>query len=256
MPHQSSPLAPFVAKLDRQAKLGPAARAAIIGLPHAVKHFDVGSYLFREGDRVTHCWAIRSGFACRHKIVGTGSRQILNVYLKGDGIDLDKALLPSFDHSVQAITPVEAVVIPLTAVSAMIGEDQEAARAVWVETLLDMAIQREWTANVGRRDARMRLAHLLCELGLRQEAAGINRRDDYVLPLTQEQLADATGLTAVHVNRVLGGLKTDGIILGRQRKIQVPDWERLARVGDFQSAYLGPAALPDRTSIASRLDVN
>jgi CRP-like cAMP-binding protein len=111
---------------------------------------------------------------------------------------------------------------------------------MWVETLVDGSIQREWTANVGRRNARARIAHLLCEIGLRVEAAGVAERRRYDLPLTQEQLGDATGLTAVHVNRVLQALTSDGVIGRDKRSVEVQSWERLAEVGDFRSSYLHP----------------
>ena len=105
--------------------------------------------------------------------------------------------------------------------------------------MINSSIQREWTANVGRRDARTRIAHLLCEIGIRQEEAGLCSRNDYELPLTQEQLADATGLTAVHVNRVLGQLRADGTALAaRTVRSTCRDWDRLASVGDFRTSYM------------------
>jgi CRP-like cAMP-binding protein len=142
------------------------------------------------------------------------------------------------DHNIQALTRVAAAAIPATAVAKLIEAYPGAGRAMWIETLLDSSIQREWTTNVGRRDARTRIAHLLCELGYRQELAGIAPRDFYWLPLTQEQLADATGLTSVHVNRVLGTLRSEGVLSARARQVQVPDWSRLATIGDFRTTYL------------------
>ena len=110
---------------------------------------------------------------------------------------------------------------------------------MWLDTLVDGSIFREWIANVGRRDARTRLAHLLCEFSLRLNVAGLGEQTNYELPMTQEQLADATGLTAVHVNRTLKGLEAEGLI-GRSnpRVIQIGDWRKLADVGDFNSNYL------------------
>lgn len=233
-----SALLPFLARLERHASLADGDREAILSLPHTVRSLDPGAYLAREGERSNNCWVMLSGYACSHKVVVNGARQILSVHMKGDGVDLQNALLAPSNHNVQALTRVEAVLIPARAVSEMMPAHPGTARALWVETMIEASIQREWTANVGRRDARTRVAHLLCEIGLRIEAAGIGERGRYELPMTQEQLADATGLTPVHVNRVLQGLGADQIIDRDKRVIEVADWDRLAAVGDFRSSYL------------------
>ena len=113
---------------------------------------------------------------------------------------------------------------------------------MWYDTLVDGAIFREWIANVGRRDARTRIAHLLCEFSLRLEAAGLGNHLEWDLPMTQEQLADCTGLTPVHVNRMLKELDKKGLISRTRRSVTVNDWKALAEAGDFESAYLH---LPD-----------
>ena len=110
---------------------------------------------------------------------------------------------------------------------------------MWTDTLVDGSIFREWIANVGRRDARTRMAHLLCEFSLRLKVAGLGTDDQYELPMTQEQLADATGLTSVHVNRTLKALERDGLIQrSNPRFVQIGDWRKLAEAGDFDSNYL------------------
>lgn len=111
-------------------------------------------------------------------------------------------------------------------------------RAMWYETLVDASISREWTLNVGRRDARARMAHLLCEFALRLEAADLGDHCNFELPLTQEQLADALGLTPVHVNRTIMALGEQGLISRTHRSVQVEDWARLMKAGDFDPAYL------------------
>ena len=203
-----------------------------------MRDFEPGSHLLREGDRPAHASVIVSGFACTHKVVRDGSRQILEIRMRGDGIGVDSAIVGVSHYAIQALTRMQVAQIPLPALTALVRANPTVARAIWTENLIDSSIQREWTANVGRRDARTRIAHLLCEIGIRQEEAGLSSRTDFELPLTQEQLADATGLTAVHVNRVLGQLRADGIIGGKHRNIQVPDWDRLAAVGDFRTSYM------------------
>jgi CRP-like cAMP-binding protein len=110
--------------------------------------------------------------------------------------------------------------------------------AVWIETLIDASIFREWVVNVGRRDSRARLAHLLCELALRLDWNGADKGGGFDFPLTQEQLADATGLTAVHTNRTLQSLRRDGLIQLTGGNLQVLDWEGLREAGDFEELYL------------------
>jgi CRP-like cAMP-binding protein len=116
------------------------------------------------------------------------------------------------------------------------------AEALWRDTLIDASIFREWVLNVGRRDAKSRIAHMLCEFLMRCESAGLGSAERFDLPMTQEQIADATGLTSVHVNRMLRALEEDGVIHHRGREIRVGDWALMKRVAGFDSTYLHAAA--------------
>ena len=158
--------------------------------------------------------------------------------MKGDLADLQNSLLGTADHNLQALTHVEVALIPVEAIQEIAFARPAVGRAMWYETLVDASIFREWTLNVGRRDARTRAAHMLCEFALRLEAAGLGERCHYELPMTQEQLADALGLTSVHTNRTLMGLGEDGLITRTQRSVRIDDWPRLMRRGDFDPAYL------------------
>ena len=102
--------------------------------------------------------------------------------------------------------------------------------------MVDAAVFREWIANVGRRDAKTRVAHLLCEFGLRLEAAGIGKQTNFELPMSQEELADCTGLTPVHLNRTLRTLRREGLIARAKRAVWIEDWKKLAAAGDFTAA--------------------
>jgi CRP-like cAMP-binding protein len=110
--------------------------------------------------------------------------------------------------------------------------------AMWYETLVEASIFREWILNIGRRNARTRIAHLLCEFALRLEIAELGKMTGYTLPITQDQLADAVALTSVHVNRTLMRLEADGLIKRSKREITINDWTQLAKAGDFQPRYL------------------
>jgi CRP-like cAMP-binding protein len=180
-----------------------------------------------------------SGFAIRSKIVAEGHRQIVAIHMRGELVDLQNSLLGRADHSVQMLTSGRVAAIPRDEIARIAFERRAVGRAMWVDTLVDASIFREWVANVGRRDAQTRIAHLLCEFALRLKVAGLGEQTNYELPMTQEQLADATGLTAVHVNRTLMSLGAAGLIeRSNPRRIVIGDWRKLAEAGDFDSGYL------------------
>ena len=232
------PLWPLVQKLEYSGPLSEDDRAAVLALPHSLKALEPHSYIVRQGDKPTHSCLLRSGFVYRHKVVGDGSRQICSVHMKGDVVDLQNSLLGYADHSVQVLTRAELAFIPRGAIRKIAFERPAIGMAMWFDTLVDGSIFREWIANIGRRQARSRLAHLLCEFSLRLEAAGLGKHDEYVLPMTQEQLADCTGLTPVHVNRTLREMDIEGLLQRTKKSVVVSDWKKLAKVGDFQTDYL------------------
>jgi CRP-like cAMP-binding protein len=232
------PLKPMLRKLARFTALDEDDGAAILGLPHRLRTIETGQYIVREFDRTEHSCLLRSGFAYRHKVVGDGGRQILSIHMAGDLVDLQNSLLHIADHSVQALTKADLAFIPRSAIQALALARPAVGMALWLDTLVDASIFREWIANVGRRDSRTRTAHVLCEFALRQEDAGLGQRGEYELPMTQEQLADVLGLTSVHVNRTLKSLEAEGLIARNKRAITISSWEKLQRAGDFNPTYL------------------
>lgn len=211
---------------------------ALAALPSASRSYEPGQYLLREGDRPRACSFLRKGFVYRHKIVGDGGRQIVSIHLPGDFVDVQNILLDTSDHNLQALTEATIMTINTEELLAVATTHPPIAKALWQETLVEAAIMREWVANVGRRDARSRTAHMLCELAMRREHAGLGPRETFDLPMTQEQLGDALGLTAVHVNRTLKTLEGEGLITRNKRSVTVADWRALQRAGDFTAAYL------------------
>jgi CRP-like cAMP-binding protein len=148
-------------------------------------------------------------------------------------------MLKVADHSVEMLTEGEVAMIPREAVIDLTHERPRVGPAMWIDTLVDASIFREWIANVGRRDSRTRRAHLSCEFSLRLRVAGLGEDTRYELPMTQEQMADATGLTGVHVNRTMKVLEKEGLIeRPNPRATRIGDWRQLAVVGDFDSNYL------------------
>jgi CRP-like cAMP-binding protein len=225
-------------KLERRAPLTASDKEAVASLSFAQKTFEPGSYLAREGTIAEVATVILEGFAYRQKLTREGSRQIVSVHVPGDFVDLENSLLRVADHNVQALSRCEVAVIPVGEIIALIDTHPRVARALWVDTLIDASIYREWITNVGRRRAKQRLGHLLCEFAARMRTAGLASEEGYRLPMTQEQLGDATGLTPVHVNRSLKALEAEKLITRRRQYVGVPDWERLRKASDFSELYL------------------
>jgi len=244
--HSQSPLQPMVDKLAYWAKVDTywgefdaADAEALLSLPHRRKKVERHGYIVRERETTTHSCVMLSGYAMRHKIVMGGARQIVAVHMKGDLVDLQNSFLGVADHSVQVLTDSEVALIPREAVKKLGFERPNVGMAMWHDTLVDGSVFREWIANVGRRDAHARIAHLLCEFSLRLKVAGLGAETDYELPMTQEQLADCVGLTPVHVNRTLKALEAANLIARKSsRGIIIGDWKKLAEAGDFDSNYL------------------
>jgi CRP-like cAMP-binding protein len=235
----NSTLEPLVSKLAYRVRLDAEDRAAILALPFTQRSVERNQFIVRERERASHSCLMLSGHSIRSKLVAIGGRQIVAIHLKGEMVDLQNSMLEVADHSVQMLTNGTVAMVPREQVQRVCAERPAVARAMWIDTLVDGSIFREWITNVGRRNARTRIAHLLCEFSLRLKLAGLGEDDHYELPMTQEQLADATGLTAVHVNRTIKVLDREGLIARTTpRSIQIGDWKKLAEAGDFDSNYM------------------
>ena len=197
-----------------------------------------GQDLACEGDAADRIRMILSGWAVRYKTLDDGRRQIVNIVLPGDTCDARIYLLQRLDHSIAALTPVAYAELDRERFERLIARDRMLAEAFWCETLSNAAIQREWALNLGRRDAFERLAHLLCEVFERLRPVGLVDGDSCAFPITQTDLADATGLSVVHVNRTLQELRSSGLIVLRDRTLTVHDLQALKDVASFSPDYL------------------
>jgi CRP-like cAMP-binding protein len=231
-------LDPLVRKLQQWVPLNPSECEAVRALPCEIRRMQPAEYIVREGDRPTHSCVMTSGFAFRQKIVADGGRSISAIHMRGDMVDLQNSLLGFADHSVQTLNRCSVGFIPSEAVKELAFTMPNVGMAMWYDTLVDASIFREWIANIARRNAAARIAHLLCEFGVRLEAAGLGAKLAYELPMTQEQLADCTGLTPVHVNRTLKLLEASGDITRSVRHVAIADWQKISATGDFHSEYL------------------
>lgn len=194
--------------------------------------------IIREGDRLDECYLILSGLAARYKILPDGSRQILAFLIPGDLCDAEAFILAKMDHGVVALTETRCASIPATVMKALLREVSCLAEGLWWGTMTDVAVLRERIVDHGRRDARERIAHLLYEMLVRYRLVGETDGDSFFFPVTQEELADATGLTPVHVNRMLQQLREDGLVELRNRYVTVLDAPGLKKVGGFNADYL------------------
>lgn len=211
---------------------------ALLGLPIEVVGLKAGQDIVRIGDRPAHCCLILEGFSCVYKLTSDGKRQIMALHVPGDIPDLQSLHLKVLDHSIAPVSPCMVGFIQHDDLRQLCERYPRLTAAFWRETLIDASIFREWLLNNGQRESYIRVAHLICEFRMRLNAVGLVDNDTFELPVTQSELADATGMSLVHMNRVLQALRSDGLIQSNRTQITVPDWEKLKQAGDFDPLYL------------------
>ncbi len=233
-----APTLPLIRKLGSIHPLTQDEKQAVLDLQIHVREFDAGRDIVRHGDRPSQCCLLLDGFAHRHKTVGDGGRQIMSVHMPGEMPDLMSLHLVVMDHTLSALTAATVGFVSHQQVGQLMRDHPRIADALWRDALIDAAIAREWMVGLGRRDARSRIAHLLCELVLRMEAIGLAHDKTVKLPMTQGSIADAMGLSTVHVNRVVQELRREGLIALRSQALTVKNWEGLQKAADFDPGYL------------------
>lgn len=203
-----------------------------------IRQYGARRDLIEEGDKPRSVFLMLEGWACRYKQLPDGRRQIVAFFIPGDLCDMDIYILKEMDHSVGALTSVRAAEISRDDFDQLMLDHPRITKALHWDMLVTVAVQREWTLNLGQRTAYERLAHLFCELFLRLRTVGLTQGDTCDFPVTQVDLADATGLTSVHVNRMLQDLRRDGLIELQNRQLRVPDLTALMAVAMFTPNYL------------------
>jgi CRP-like cAMP-binding protein len=194
--------------------------------------------LIREGESPRMAYLVLSGWGCRYKALPDGRRQIVDFLVSGDLCDLEIYLSRQMDHSLGAVTALKVAEITPGELEQAALRSKRIAQALRMDELVKVSVQREWTLNVGQRTAYERLAHILCELFIRMQVVGLVDGKSCDFPLTQLDLADATGLTAVHVNRTLQELRKDRLIELHSRMLTIPDLDALRNAGLFNANYL------------------
>ena len=231
-------LQPLIRKLESITTISDEERAAIEGLPVKVRALKPRQDIVRDGDTASQCCVILEGWLCRYKIVSEGKRQIFSFHIAGDIPDLPSLHIPLMDHSLATITAATVAFIPHEALHDLTSRFPSVAAKLWRDTLVDAAIFREWLVCMGRRNAFDHLAHLLCEMYLKQAAVGLAGDHRCPLPMTQVDLADATGMSNVHINRVLQEMRGKGMITLRSNTLVIQAWEELLQAAEFDGTYL------------------
>jgi CRP-like cAMP-binding protein len=233
-----SPQTLMIRKLESIFPLLEEERQALQGLPVQVAVVKADQDLVRVGDRPSQCCLLIEGFTCVYKLTAEGKRQIMAIHVPGDIPDLQSLHLRVLDNSVATMSQCTVGFIQHDDLHQVCERHPRITAALWRETLVDGSIFREWLLNIGRREAYPRMAHLLCEFLVRLKAVGLAEDGTFDLPLTQADLADCTGISTVHVNRVLQALRTDGLIRTRGAQVTILDLDRLKEAGDFDPLYL------------------
>lgn len=204
----------------------------------ATERFPAGATIIRDGALLNRSALLIDGLVARRKDLSEGQRQIMELHVAGDFTDLHGFPLKRLDHDVAAITDATIAWVPHEALRRITETEPHLTRILWLSTLMDAAIQRERILSVGRRSARARIAHLICELQRRLDVIGMADEAGYDLPLTQNDLADATGLTPVHVNRMLRELREASLMTFRGRRVTIHDRASLEAAAEFDPGYL------------------
>ena len=229
---------PLIARVEGLADLSDEDKASLAALCRDVRPVAAKRNIISEGERPEHVHLVVDGWAGRYKLLDNGARQIVALLIPGDFCDLHATVLGHMDHGIVAITACRVAYIPAAQIDELASHHNGLTRALWWSTLVDEAVLRSWVVNAGRRDAYQRIAHLMCEMHLRMKMIGLVTNDHFDLPLTQDELADATALTPVHVNRTLQRLRNEGLITFRGGQLSVLDMGGLQRAAGFDPSYL------------------
>jgi CRP-like cAMP-binding protein len=241
-------------KLEQFTRFDADERARIDELiRHGSRSYARGENILGAGENTEEIHLVMDGLATRSKVTHDGHRQLIAFLVPGDLCDVEVFILEAMDHDVVALTDTTCALVPITEIKRLLTESCNLTRALWWSTMTDAAILREWVVSHGARDARSRLAHILCELLVRYRVVGLGENNSVPFPMTQEELSDATGMTSVHLNRVLKDLRTEGLVELKSRVLKIVDFERLSEIAQFETGYLhlvrtqrGDPAVADR----------
>jgi CRP-like cAMP-binding protein len=228
----------LIRKLETIITVSDAEHQALERLPVTRRQLPARQDIVRYGDHPSQCCLLLDGWAFRYKLLDEGKRQILSMHIPGDIPDLQSLHLPVMDHNLSSLTPCTVAFIPHDALLELTRNFPGLTAALWRDTLVDAAIFREWMTNIGRRSTLGRITHLFCELYLKLHAMGLAENHACEMPLTQSDIADAIGVSNVHVNRVLQELRGQGLLTLQGQRLVIHDWVQLTKRAEFDPAYL------------------
>ncbi|WP_174292745.1 Crp/Fnr family transcriptional regulator [Sphingomonas bacterium] len=228
----------FVQKLSGLSTLERSETSALEAATSHARRYRAKQDLIREGDEPGPVFVILNGWACRYKILPGGSRQIMAFLMPGDACDLHMNMVAAMDHGIQAITEAKVAAISRPAMDQMMREFPGVSRALYIAQLIDEGTMRAWIVSMGRRSSIERVAHLICELYLRMRNIGLRTEGVFALPLSQIILADALGMTPVHINRVLKELREAGAMALKRGHLEILDPVKLVHIAGFDENYL------------------
>jgi len=232
---------PLTRKLSAFVALSEAELAVLERLHQRRKTIAPGRDLVHQGQSDHAAYILAAGWVVSYKIQPDGSRQIVDFQIPGDFLGLRSVLLHTSDHGIEPIVEIEAAEVQVSDLLQAFAETPRLATAILWAVSRDEAMVVEHLVGLGRRDADARMAHFLLELGVRLSLVGLGSRQGYACPLTQYHLADALGLSAIHVNRVLRRLREDGLVTFRDGFVTLDDYKGLVALADFDPAYLDQA---------------
>lgn len=241
-------LNPFIQKLGRRFVLSGAEETALSEASARLRDIQPRTELISEGEVPDHVHLIQKGFAGRYKVLPSGGRSIVAFLIPGDFCDLNVSILGEMDHCIGTISACDVVRIPRSVINDLTDKHPLLNRALQWAGLVDEAILREWLVCMGRRSADQRVAHLFCEFLIRLQTVGLATENSYHFPLTQTDLADATGLSNVHINRVLQELRGLKLVVFKERRVTLPNVGAIQAYAGFNPNYLHlhPKAPPTR----------
>jgi CRP-like cAMP-binding protein len=232
------PSSRLITRLRCVTDISEATERLISLLPISVRNYASNEVIVAQGAKPSNCCLVLDGFVAREKAVNVSDRQIISFYVPGDIPDAVTLHLAKMDHSLIGIGPVVVGFIPHESLHVALSQSSELLHALWRETLIDAAILRQWVVNLGQREGVARVAHVLCELTMRLSAVGLFRDYSLSIPWTQADVADATGMTPIHANRVIQDLRSRGLVQWEGKHVKILRWEPLVHVAGFSADYL------------------
>lgn len=228
----------FLHRLLLRSPLSMAEQEAILALPGEEVRTSAHRDIVRPGNRMAYSCLMIEGLVGRFDQLANGHRQITALHIAGDFCDLHSLAVPETGWGLESLTDTVVRMVPHEALRALVDSSPSFTMAFWRDTVVDSSVLAKWNSALGRRSAKARLAHLLCEMGLRFEQAGLGDQTDFDFPITQAQLADVLGVTAVHLNRTMQSLRQDGLLSTNGSRYQLADRKRLCQVAQFDPSYL------------------